>query len=71
MTFCASWGSNMSRMMARETTTPEPVDMPCKALNKSSSPMLSDKAQPTELSVKSAMPPSTTGRRPKLSANAP
>jgi hypothetical protein len=27
----ASWGGNMSRMTARDTTMPAPADMPCRA----------------------------------------
>ena len=61
----------MSRMMARDTTMPAPADMPCSARKNTSAPMAVDSAQPTEASVNSAMPPSTTGRRPRLSDSAP
>ena len=61
----------MSRMTARETTMPAPVDSPCSARKNTSCPMLVDIAQPTEASVKTAMPVSTTGRRPRLSESEP
>ena len=61
----------MSRMMARDTTIPAPVDKPCTARKKISCPMLCDSAHPTEATVKAATPQSTTGRRPKLSEMAP
>ncbi len=61
----------MSRITARETTMPAPVDRPCKPRNSTSWPMLCDSAQPAEARVNTAMPQSTTGRRPKLSARAP
>ena len=61
----------MSRMTARETTIPAPADMPCSARKKTSAPMCCESAQPTEASVKTASPASTTGRRPKLSESAP
>jgi len=71
ITRCASAGGNMSRMMARDTTMPAPADMPCSARISTSSPIDCDSAEPTEASVNSAMPHSTTGRRPKLSDSAP
>ena len=61
----------MSRMTARETTMPAPVDRPCSPRKNTRCPMFCDSAQPAEASVNTAMPPSTTGRRPKLSASAP
>ena len=61
----------MSRMMAREITTPAPADMPCSARKVINWPMVVASAQPTEASVNRARPISTTGRRPKLSDSAP
>ena len=61
----------MSRMMAREITMPAPADTPCMARKKISQPIDGASAQPTEASVNSVSPHSTTGRRPKLSASAP
>jgi len=61
----------MSRITARETTMPAPVDRPCSARNTTSCPMVCDNAQPAEASVNTAMPHRITGRRPKLSASAP
>ena len=69
--FCASDGPNRSRTTARETTMPAPVDSPCRARKKISCPIVCDSAQPTEASVNTASPTSTTGRRPKLSDSAP
>ena len=61
----------MSRMMARDTTMPAPALMPCSARNNTSWPMVCDSAQPTEASVNTPMPQRMTGRRPRLSDNAP
>ncbi len=61
----------MSRMMARETTTPAPADMPWITRQKISWPIEPAAAQPPEATAKIAMPTSTTGRRPKLSESAP
>ena len=71
MTFCASAGGNMSRITARETTIPAPVDSPCNTRNATNCSMLCDSAQPAEANVNTATPHSTTGRRPKLSDSAP
>ena len=61
----------MSRMTARDTTMPAPVDSPCSARKNTSQPIVGDSAQPIEASVNMPTPDSTTGRRPKLSASAP
>ena len=61
----------MSRMMARPTTMLAPELMPCASRKNTSCPTDCDSAQPSDDSVKIAMPHSTTGRRPKLSASAP
>ena len=61
----------MSRMTARDTTMPAPVDRPCMARKKISCPMLSDSAQPADARVNAAKPHNTTGLRPKLSDMAP
>ena len=71
MTRCASLGGKRSRMMARDTTIPEPAHMPCRVRNSTSCSMVVDSAQPAEASVKTTKPTSTTGRRPKLSDSAP
>jgi hypothetical protein len=61
----------MSRITARETTMPAPVDRPCSPRNSTSCVMFCDSAQPSEAMVNTARPHSTTGRRPKLSDSAP
>ena len=61
----------MSRMIARPTTMLAPELMPCSSRNSTRWPTDCDSAQPSDDSVKMAMPHSTTGRRPKLSASAP
>ena len=71
ITRCASAGGNMSRMIARATTVPAPADKPCSARNATSQPIDGASAQPADASVKTTIPASTTGRRPKLSASAP
>ena len=71
MTFCAWSGGNMSRITARETTMPAPVESPCSARKNTRCPMFCASAQPAEATVNTAMPHSTTGRRPKLSESAP
>ena len=71
MTFWACAGGNMSRITARETTMPAPVDKPCSARKKTSWPIVCDRAHPAEASVNTAMPHKITGLRPKLSASAP
>ena len=71
ITRCASAGGNMSRITARDTTMPAPVDSPCSARQAISISMLCAIAQPTDASVNTATPASTTGRRPKLSDSAP
>jgi hypothetical protein len=48
ITRCASAGGNMSRMMARDTTTPAPADMPCSARKAISCADVLASAQPTE-----------------------
>ena len=71
ITRCACAGVNRSLTTARETTMPAPVDSPCRARKRTSAPIESDSAQPTEAIVNTPMPASTTGRRPMLSDNAP
>ena len=61
----------MSRMMARDTTTPAPADKPCSARKAISCAMFWLSAQPSEPMVNTASPHSTTGRRPKRSDSAP
>ena len=61
----------MSRMTARETTMPAPVDRPCSARKKMSCPTFCASAQPSEATVNIASPHRITGRRPKLSDSAP
>ena len=71
ITRCASAGGNMSRMMARDTTMPAPADMPCSARKNTRAPMELLIAQPSDASVNTESPHSTTGRRPTLSDSAP
>ena len=58
-------------MTARDTTMPAPADMPWMARKITSAPIDWLSAQPTDATVNTATPTSTTGRRPKLSASAP
>ena len=51
----------MSRITARETTIPAPVDRPCSARKKTSCPIVCDSAHPAEASVNTAMPHKITG----------
>ena len=67
----ASAGGHMSRMIALDTTTPAPAVMPCKALKNTNCAIVWLSAQPSDASVNSAKPVSTTGRRPTLSDSAP
>ena len=71
ITFCAWVGGNMSRTIARETTTPAPHDRPCMARKTISWVTFCASAQPRLAKVKAIRPHKITGRRPKLSASAP
>ncbi len=57
--------------MARPTTTPAPVDMPCSIRQPMSACTLEASAAPTEATVKTARATTITGFLPKLSESAP
>ena len=65
------FGLGLAEAMYLGKPVPAPADMPCSARKSTKVPIDSLSAQPTDASVKSAIPPSTTGRRPKLSDSAP
>lgn len=70
-TFAASVGSCASRAIARASTDAAPAPSACRKRTKISMSMEPAPKQPMLASVNSAMPPSSTGRRPQVSDSGP